>query len=115
MSCKPNTEQRLHWNRVAELGCILTRRPAEIAHCHGGSMKLLGPEWQPGMAQKQNHWLVIPLSPELHRYGKLSLDEGSVEDWEERWSTQIDLLAQVGGVLGYCVFERAGVDPALVK
>ena len=73
-------------------------------------MKLLGPEWQPGMAQKQNHWLVIPLSPELHRIGKRSLDGGSVEEWEEQWSTQIDLLTQVGDVLGYCVFERAGVS-----
>ena len=103
-------EIRRHWTAVAELGCILTSQPAEIAHCHGGSMKYLGPDWQPGMGQRQNHWLVIPLSPRLHR-GPRGLDTWSagVEAWEECWQPQLDLLVEVSRRLGYCVFQKAGV------
>jgi hypothetical protein len=104
-------EQRRHWTKVADLGCILTNQPAEIAHCHGGSMRWLGPDWQPGMAQKQNHWLVIPLSPRLHR-GPRGLDTWSngVEAWERYWGvTQLDLLQEVSRRVGYDVFEKAGV------
>ena len=104
-----------HWNRVANLGCILTGRPAEIAHCHGGSIKLLGSEFRPGWGQKQNDWLVIPLAPELHRIGPDSLDGGSVDAWEVRWDSQLKLLLELSWQLGYSVFKKAGVDPALVE
>ena len=106
-----SAEHRRHWTKVAELGCIITNQPAEIAHCHGGSMKYLGPDWQPGMGQRQNHWLVIPLSPILHR-GAMGLDTWScgVCAWERYWGqTQLDLLVEVSRRLGYDVFERAGV------
>lgn len=102
-------EIRRHWTRLTDMGCILTLGPAEIAHCHGGSMKTLGPAFQPGMAQKQNHWLVLPLSPRLHRIGPESLDGGSVEAWEAHWGTQIRLLKLVCQRVGYDVFELAGV------
>lgn len=110
---RPTQEQKNHWTKVAELGCILTRGPAEIAHCHGGSIKLLGPEFQPGVAQRQNHWLVIPLSPIVHR-GTMGLDTWSegVSAWEDYWGqTQIELLQEVSDRLGYSVFEKAGVPP----
>ena len=98
-----------HWSAVAELGCILTGQPATIAHCHGGSISdELGPKFRPGMAQRQNHWLVIPLSKELHQ-GRFGLDTSSVELWEIRWRKQTQLLEEVSYKLGYCVFERAGV------
>ena len=108
-------EIKRHWQKVADLGCILTGGPAEIAHCHGGSMKILGPEWQPGMAQKQNDWLVLPLAPRIHRHGPLSLDGGSVDEWEDRWDLQLKLLFELGWQLGYSVYEKAGIDPALVE
>lgn len=106
---------RDHWNRVAGLSCILTGMPAEIAHCHGGSMKYLGAEFQPGMAQKQNHWLVLPLDFRIHRVGSDSLDGGSVEDWEDRWDTQIKLLFELSWQLGYSVYKKAGIDPASIE
>ena len=109
---KPTAEHRRHWDRVADLGGILTGGPAEIAHCHGGSMKLLGPDWQPGMGQRQDHWLVIPLNWKAHRgrVGLDSFDEG-VDKWEAYWGkTQIELLIEVSDRLGYCVFAKAGVQ-----
>ena len=114
---QPTQAQKAHWDRVAELGCILTRQPATIAHCHGGSIKLLGPDWCPGMSQRQNHWLVIPLSKKLHQgqYGLDTWAEG-VEAWEARWGTnQLRLLYQVSELLGYDVYEKAGIDPAFAK
>ena len=104
-------EERRHWSLVAALGCILTGQEAEIAHCHGGSMRLLGPEWQPGMGQRQSHWLVLPLNWRIHR-GPQGLDtwgEG-VEAWETKWkTTQLKMLAVVSEMLGYNVFDKAGV------
>lgn len=104
-----------HWTRVADLGCILTGSPAEIAHCHGGSMKYLGAEFQPGIAQKQNHYLVLPLDPRIHRIGPDSLDGGSADVWESYWDLQIRLLLELSWQLGYSVYEKAGIDPALVE
>ena len=72
-------------------------------------MKLLGPEWQPGMGQKQNDWLVLPLTPEIHRIGPKSLDGGSVEWWENFWDPQIKLLQELNWQLGYSVFQKAGI------
>lgn len=103
-------EIKRHWQRVADLGCIITGQPAEIAHCHAGSMKELGPEWQPGMAQKQSDWLVLPLCPRLHRWGPKSLDGGNPDEWELLWGTQMDLLRELSERLGYNVFERAGAN-----
>lgn len=114
MSSAPTPSQKNHWTKVAELGCILTGQPAEIAHCHGGSVNLLGPKWRPGWGQRQNHWLVIPLGWRLHR-GKEGLDTWAdgVVAWEAKWATnQLRLLHQVSDRLGYSVFEKAGIDPA---
>lgn len=100
-----------HWTNVAELGCIVTGRPAEIAHCHGGSIsEELGPKFRPGMAQRQNHWLVLPLAPELHRAMGKGLDSSDVKVWELRHGRQVDLLEELSWKLGYCVFEKAGID-----
>lgn len=101
-----------HWARVAALGCILTRQPATVAHCHGGSVSLLlGADYRPGVAQRQNHWLVLPLSRELHQgaYG-LDTHPDGVAAWEALHGTQVRLLEELSWMLGYCVFERAGVS-----
>ncbi len=108
-------EVRRHWTKVAELGCILTGRPAEIAHCHGGSIKLLGSEFHPGWGQKQNDWLVLPLAPEIHRIGPKSLDGGSVDEWEDHWDLQIKLLLELSWQVGYSVYKKAGIYPAFVE
>jgi len=101
---------RKHWDRVANLGCIITGQPAEVAHCHGGSISVvLGAKFRPGMAQKQNHWLVIPLNPQLHR-GQFGLDSCSADDWEAAYGEQVHLLEEVSYRLGYDVFKKAGVE-----
>ena len=107
---KKNRKIKEHWTNVARLGCIITGQPAEIAHCHGGSIsRELDPKFRPGIAQRQNHWLVIPLNRELHR-GQYGLDTSSVTDWEAAYGDQTALLEEVSHRLGYCVFEAAGVE-----
>lgn len=103
---------RRHWNKVAEIGCLICHGPAEIAHCHGGSIsEILGPEFRPGTAQRQNHYLVLPLCMAHHR-GPEGLDTGKlgVGAWEECWGTQMRLLVSLGRLLGYSVFELAGLE-----
>lgn len=110
----PSAAIKEHWSRVAALGCIVSGyKPATIHHIHGGSVVLeLGFEWQPGGAQKQNDWLVIPLAPEYHT-GAWGIDNGTsnirgVDEWEAAFGTQMEHLREVSYLLGYNVLEKAG-------
>ncbi len=108
---KKDQEIRDHWDAVANMGCIISNQPAEVAHCHGGTISLvLGPQFRPGMGEKQNHWLVIPLNPALHR-GRFGLDtgKGGVVAWELEYGSQLQYLEEVSHRLGYDIFEKAGV------
>ena len=107
----PTAEQKRHHDELRELGSILTQsKPVEIAHCHGGSMiDTFGYKINPGWSQRQNHWLVIPLTPEQHNNEKDSLDRG-VRNWEKRHHTQVILLEWVSHLTGINVFEKAGLD-----
>lgn len=112
-------EIRDHWQRVVKLGCCVTFSDlASIHHVHGGSIReALGKQGMPGIGQKQNPWLVIPLHPRLH-YGQDGIDSGTGQDkgvvaWEARHGRQIDYLRKVREQIkvrhGYCIFERAGL------
>lgn len=81
-------EQR-HLNRLAGLGCILCRHlhlgetPAEIHHPRTGV----------GMAQRQPHWLAIPLCAQCHR-GPAGFHGLGTRAFERRYRlTELDLLA----------------------
>ncbi len=103
------SEVKEHWNKVAALGSIISNSPAELCHCHDGSItEELDPKYHPGIAERQNHYLVIPLSMEEHR-GWHGLDTSDVDGWEGRHGRQTELLEEVSYRLGYCVFERAGI------
>lgn len=102
----PSAEIRRHWERVAALGCVVSGRPAELAHAHGGSLLDLGVTRAKG--RKPSDWLVIPLAPEFHRVEYKGLDY-SPRIWEERYGTQVSYLDWISKQLGYDVFERAGV------
>lgn len=108
-----------HWGRVSKLGCCINgRAPATIHHVHGGSIiETFGYEWSPGMGQKQNDWLVIPLAPEYHT-GHMGIDNGqgefkSVAEWEVAFGTQAKFLGAIRVIIfqqfGYDIYERAGL------
>ena len=67
--------QRRYWLQVAALGCVVCGGPAEIAHCHGGSIveRLQEPKAK-GKKLTRMNWLVLPICPYHHRTGAESLD-----------------------------------------
>lgn len=60
---KPDSFERLHMGRVAEIGCILCQHlgygatPANVHHIREGA----------GMGQRSPHYLTVPLCPEHHQ------------------------------------------------
>lgn len=80
MAKKPCKEAQEHYSRVAELGCIICGRPAELHHLTGAGMGL------------KSHWSeVIPLCPEHHRTGKDAVHAGK-KSFEAKFGTQRELL-----------------------
>lgn len=109
-----NLELNQHWDRLRQHGCIITRRPAPtIHHCHGGSMLKVPGFINPGMGQKSNDWLVIPLDMEFHT-GANGIDTGqgrfkSVTEWEEAFGYQAHYLDLICELFGVNVWHRAGI------
>ena len=115
---KVPAEIKEHWGRVARLGCCVSfADEATIHHVHGGSIAAyFGAIGKPGVGQKQNDWLVIPLAPRLHT-GQEGIDNGmgtTVEKWEQKYGAQLEYLKKVRDQIkkryGYDIFERAGVS-----
>lgn len=105
----PTAEIKRHWDKVAQLGCIVTGlTPATIHHIHGASVKLIG--IHKGMGQKNSDWLVIPLAYALHT-GPEGIDSGmGVIAWEKKYGSQVDHLDEVCRRLGYNCWLKAGIQ-----
>ena len=73
-------------SKVAELGCLICRKPAELHH----------PRFASGASQRASDWLVIPLCPGHHRTGGhgVAIHAGQ-QTFEKNYGTEADLLAQV--------------------
>lgn len=98
---------RRYWNVVAAMGCILTDGPAEIAHCHGGSIitrgRQLGRDYSKTKGKKLPYmdWLVLPICPHWHRIHPHWALDHSPAAWEQQFGEQalwIDLMIQRTGV-----------------
>ena len=80
---KPTQEQRKHWEKVRELGCIICGEPAYIHHCFTK------------MGTRKDHDKVIPLCYWHHRSNS-SLDINSGKrTWQEKYGTELELLNKV--------------------
>lgn len=107
-----SVNHRDHWEIVRELGCCISRDTTTVTihHCHGASViDTWGDLAAVGMAQRQNHYLVIPLA---HRYhvGDYGIDYGvGVRSWEKMFDTQVRHLLWVDEQLDYDIFELAEV------
>jgi len=79
--------ERNHMNRVAELGCVICRRPAEIHHL-------------PGQGVRASHWETIPLCADHHRNGNIGTAVHSGRrSFEANHGTERELLAKVTRML----------------
>ena len=80
---KRKTKDEQQWlNRVAELGCTICKRPAEIHHIGNGTM-----------GKRASNFEVIPLCSEHHRTGGhgVAVHAGR-KTWEAIYGTERELL-----------------------
>ena len=80
--------EREYFNRVAELGCMICKMPAEIHHLRTDA----------GMGMKSKE--VIPLCPLHHRNGGhgVAIHAGRLA-FEANFGTEIELLEKMKGLL----------------
>lgn len=91
-----------HMSRVAELSCVVCRNeglgnsPAELHH----------PRYLAGAGQKADDMDVIPLCPTHHRLGGYGIAyHAGPEEWERRYGTEAELLAQTKRECGVALHD----------
>ena len=78
---KPATQAESdHMGAVAELGCLICRRPAEVHHMAGHGVRA-------------SHYETIPLCPDHHRNSNECVHAGR-RTFESRFGTERELLAK---------------------
>ena len=109
----PTQQIRDHWDKVAQMGCLISgQENPTLHHCHGGSMERFG--MLRGKSQKPSDWLVIPIAERYHT-GIFGIDSGGpyygvVECWEQEFGSQVGMLLRVCDHCSYDVFELAGLE-----
>ena len=76
--------EKEHLRRVAEMGCYVCSRPAEIHHIRH----------QTGLAMRSSSYETIPLCEIHHRLGKVSVHLGKKE-FIKRYGTEQQILAEI--------------------
>ena len=78
--------EKEHMTRVAELGCLICGRPAELHHVRAGQ----------GLGQRSSHTDVIPLCHEHHRTGAWGVAfHAGKKVWQAKYGSESELLEQV--------------------
>lgn len=93
---------RRYWTALAEQGCLLCRRPAEVAHAHGGSIveRMQEPKAK-GVKLDRYDWLVLPLCPTHHRTSQdEALDLIGAYAWELLFGRQDDWIDYLAAKYG---------------
>ena len=85
-----NKEEKLHLEKLASLGCVICRMPAEIHHLRTGQ----------GMGKKASHYDAIPLCPLHHRTGNHGAAfHAGKQAFESNFGTQQELLIKTNQLL----------------
>ena len=79
---KPTAQEKRHMGRIAALGCLVCRAPAEVHHVHSDGLKRI----------TRSHRLTTPLCPIHHRTGLSAVH--AIGHAEFAVAHQIDLLAE---------------------
>ncbi len=90
-----------YWSQIAAFGCVVCGQPAEIAHCHGGSITPITGVKAKGRKLAYMDWLCIPACPDHHRILPDSLDL-NVRAFERMNGTQVSHINKL--------IERTGVN-----
>lgn len=96
-----------HEKNLRKLRCVVTASvPVTLHHCHGGSMLYLAGQ-NPGMGERNNPFLQIPIILEYHT-GIRGIDGSmGVDAWEAMYDNQVNLLDEVNDLLDYDLWEQA--------
>lgn len=87
MSKALTTKQQALWDKLREFGCVICRAPAAIHHCFTGA------------GGRKDHDKVLPLC-HYHHQGDQGIHTLSRRIWEEKYSTETELLEKVRKELG---------------
>ena len=111
---------QLHWDRVLELGCLVTRTPyipdiegdcrVTLHHPHGGSMRERGVHRSKG--RKVSDLLVVPIIYRIH-LGPGGIDgypRPTVEAWEREHRPQADMVDEVCEAIGADLWALARAE-----
>lgn len=93
---KPTTtaQEKAHMGRVAELGCLICHRPAEVHHCRAFA----------GAGQRSSAFHTIPLCPDHHRLGGSGVAiHAGIQSFERNHGAERDLLVKTLGMLGFSI------------
>ena len=103
----------VHEKRLRQMRCVISAHTeVTLHHTHGGSMLILDLDLpNPGMAQRNNPFLQIPIHAQYHT-GEYGVDTGmgkfkSVEQWEEAFGSQVSFLHEVNAQLPYDLWQQA--------
>ena len=107
-------EESAHIKMLHTLSCVVCDMSGEgltVHHVHGGSMLEIPGFDNPGGSQKASDFLAIPLWWIYHT-GALGIDSSaySPNTWEPIHGTQVMHLDTVCRLVGYNVWELAGIN-----
>lgn len=87
---QPTKAERDHMARVAALGCLICRGPAEVHHITTCV----------GMGQRASHYETISLCGRHHRTGGFGVAiHAGKKTWESIYGTELELLEIVNNLL----------------
>lgn len=89
-------EREERFSALAEMGCVICGRPAEIHHCKGHKFGC-------GMGKKSDDAFTIPLCY-FHHAGQEGIHRG-IPSWEKRYGTQLGWLRMVNRQLKWTGLE----------
>jgi hypothetical protein len=79
----PTAAESRYMGRVAELGCLICQKPAQVHHIREGQ----------GMSERASNWLTVPLCQE-HHTGGFSVHGSMSREFENIYGSELDLLAE---------------------
>ena len=82
--------EKEHLSKVASIGCIICRMPAEIHHIRSGM----------GLGQRNSNFNAIPLCANHHRNGGYGIAfHAGRKAFEQKFGTELELLEKVKGLI----------------
>lgn len=98
---------RRYWTTLADFGCVICGSPAEIAHCHGGSIVERCGVKAKGVKLAFMDWVVLPLCPPHGRHPHAEALDTNVAAWEEKFGSQVSHIDRLIGFTGVDVWKLA--------